>query len=350
MNASPEFSRERRPSLKNVAARAGVSLATASYALSNHPKISEVTRLKIKASAEALGYRTNATVSRLMAELRSDRGDGSTIAWINCSPAQDTYTAVPWMRGWLRGARARAEGLGYGLEEFWLHAKMPPDRLLQILTARGTAGMLLAPTRTTRGIVPLDTRSFPAVSMAGAFSQPLLHQASTNNFANVVLALDEMSRMGYRKIGLFSHLLPREWAIRQFIGAYLEWQGERPERLRSAPLLYDEDAPDAGTTFGNWVKRHRFDAILTTSSRNAIWLEQIGLRAPEDIGLAHLNLAEDVAGWAGIDPLIVEVAAAAVDLLVGQIHRHETGPPSVQKITTIRGIWVPGKTLRPRGA
>lgn len=75
----------------------------------------------------------------------------------------------------------------------------------------------------------------------------------------------------------------------------------------------------------------------TTSSRNAIWLEQIGLRAPEDIGLAHLNLAEDVAGWAGIDPLIEEVAAAAVDLLVGVIHRHETGSPSVQKFTMIRG-------------
>jgi len=347
VNASPEKRPGARPSLKTVAKRAGVSVATASYSLQNHPKIPEATRRRVQDAAGELGYRTNATVSRLMAELRSDRGDGSTLAWINCSPARDTYTAVPWMRGWLRGVRARAESLGYGLEEFWLREEgISAERLLKILTARGTAGLLIAPTRTTGGIVPMDVQTFPVVSMAGSFSQPVVHQAITNNFANVLLALDEMSRLGYRKIGFFSHLLSREWAIRQFAGAFLEWQEKLPEKMRSAPLLHDEDAPDAEATFSKWVKKHRFDAILTTSGRSARWLEKIGLRIPEDIGLAHLNLAEDVPGWAGIAPLIEEVAAAAVDLLVGLIHRHETGSPPVQKITTIRGVWVPGRTLR----
>ena len=236
------------------------------------------------------------------------------------------------------------------MEEFWLREEgWSAERLLQILTARGTAGLLIAPTLATNGIVPMDIRAFPAVSMAGAFSQPVLHQAATNNFANVLLALEEMSRLGYRKVGFFSHLLAREAAIRQFAGAFLEWQGVLPERLRSAPLVYDEDSPDAGATFGKWVRKHRFDAILTTSNRSARWLDEIGLRVPGDIGLAHLNLADDVPGWAGIDPLIDEVAAAAVDLLVGQIHRHENGPPLVQKITTIRGVWMPGRTLRPSG-
>ena len=344
MNASLDERPGARPSLKAVAKLAGVSVATASYSLQNHPKIPEVTRQRVRDVARSLGYRTNATVSRLMAELRSDRGDGSTLAWINCSPAKDTYTAVPWMRGWLHGARTRAEGLGYWLEEFWL-GEHGAKRLQQIVAARGTAGLLIAPTRATKGIVPMDLRTFSAVSMAGAFSTPVIHQASTDNFANVILALDEMSRLGYGKIGFFSHNLPREWAIRQFAGAFLEWQGELPERWRSTPLLHDEDAPDAEATFRKWVKKHRFEAILTTSSRSARWLDKIGLRIPEDIGLAHLNLAEDVSGWAGIDPLIEEVAAAAVDLLVGLIHRHETGAPPVQKITTIRGVWVPGRTL-----
>ena len=345
MNASPAKRPDARPSLKAVAKLAGVSVATASYSLQKHPKIPEATRLRVKNAAETLGYRANATVSRLMAELRSDRADGSTLAWINCSPAHDTYTTVPWMRGWLRGARIRAEALGYGLEEFWLREE-GAERLLQILTVRGTAGLLIAPTIATNGIMPMDIQAFPAVSMAGSFFQPVVHQASTNNFANVLLALEEMSRLGYRKIGFFSHLLPREWALRQFAGAFLEWQEKLPEKLRSPALLHDEDAPDAETTFCKWVKKHRFDAILTTSGRSARWLDKIGLRIPGDIGLAHMNLAEDVAGWAGIDPLIEEVAAAAVDLLVGLIHRHETGSPSVQKITTICGIWVPGHTLR----
>lgn len=350
MNASPKTRPDARPSLKAVAKLAGVSVATASYSLQNHPKIPESTRVRVQDAAGALGYRTNATVSRLMAELRSDRGDGSTLAWINCGPARDTYTSVPWMRGWLRGARTRAESLGYGLDEFWLREEgMSADRLLKILTTRGSAGLLLAPTRTTEGIVPMDILAFPAVSMAGAFSQPVVHQASTKNFANVILALDEMSCLGYRKIGFYSHLMPREWGTRQFAGAFLEWEGQLPERSRSTPLLYDEAIPDAAATFVQWVRKNHFDAILSTSSLSAKWLKEMGLKIPKDIGLAHLNLAEDVAGWAGIDPLIEEVSAAAVDLLVGQIHRHETGPPLVQKITTIRGVWVPGRTLRNGG-
>ena len=338
----------RRPTLKAVAKRAGVSLATASYALSNHPKIPEGTRRRVEGAARALGYRTNATVSRLMAELRTDGGSGATLAWVNCSPQRDTYTAVPWMRGWLNGARSRAGHLGYRLEEFWL-SETGGERLLTILKTRAMAGVIIAPTRTTGGIIPMDIRAFSAVSMAGAFTQPVVHQAAPNNFANAALALREMVRLGYRKIGFFSSQMARDWTDRQHVGAFLEWQGEQPEKWRSPPLICDESDPDAETAFRNWVKSHRFDAVLSTTSRLEKWLARMGLRVPEDIGMAHLNLAEDVAGWAGINPLIEEAAAAAVDLLVGQIHRHETGPPPVQKITTIRGVWVPGRTLRHAG-
>jgi LacI family transcriptional regulator len=333
--------------LKQVARRAGVSAATASYALNNHPKIPEATRRRVRAVAEAMGYRTNARVSRLMAALRSDRGDGSTLAWVNCSPARDTYLKIPWMRGWLSGARSRADQLGYGLEEFWIREKgMTADRLIEVLRARGTAGIILAPTWATQGIAPLDLSGFPAVSVAETFTTPMLHQAATNTFVNVILALQEMSRLGYRKIGFYSSPMARGWTERQHVGAFLEWQADKPMRLRSDPLLCDENAAEAEDRYGAWLRHHHFDAILSTTSRHARWIEHMGLKVPDDLGLAHLNLADDVAGWAGIDPLIPEVAAAAVDLLIGQIHRHETGSPAVAKVTTISGVWVPGRTLR----
>lgn len=345
MNSSPNESR--RPSLKSVAKLAGVAVATASYALNNHPKIPEATRRRVRAAADSLGYRTNARVSSLMAALRSDRGDGSTLAWVNCSPARDTYVNIPWMRGWLSGARARADRLGYGLEEFWIREKgMSADRLMEVLHARGTAGIILAPTWATQGIVPLDLSGFPAVSVAETFSTPMLHQAATNTFVNVIVALLEMSKLGYRKIGFYSSPMARGWTERQHVGAFLEWQADKPERLRSEPLLYDENSPEAEEHYRAWLQCHRFDAILSTTSRHARWIEDMDLRIPEDIGVAHLNLADDVAGWAGIDPLIPEVAAAAIDLLIGQIHRHETGAPAVPKVTTITGKWVPGRTLK----
>jgi LacI family transcriptional regulator len=347
VNASPDEFLPRRPSLKAVAARAGVAVATASYALNNHPKISEATRRRVRQAAEDLGYRTNARVSRLMAELRSDRGDGSTLAWVNCSPARDTYLKIPWMRGWLAGARARADRLGYTLEEFWIRERgMSAARLIEVLFARGTSGIILAPTWATQGIAPMDLRGFPAVSMAETFNDPILHQAATNTFANVIIALEEMAKLGYRKIGFFASPMARGWTERQHVGAFLEWMADQPKRFRTLPLLYNEYAPDAPQHFQQWVRENEFEAILSTNSRHAGWIAEMGLRVPEDIGLAHLNLAEDVPDWAGIDPLITEVAAAAVDLLVGQIHRHEAGSPPVPKITTIIGVWVPGGTLK----
>jgi LacI family transcriptional regulator len=233
------------------------------------------------------------------------------------------------------------------LEEFWIREKgMTAERLLDVLRARGTAGIILAPTWATQGIAPMDLSSFPAVSVAETFSTPMLHQAATNTFVNVILALQEMSRLGYRKIGFYSSPMARGWTERQHVGAFLEWQADKPERLRSEPLLCDENAAEAEDRYHGWLRHHRFDAILSTTSRHAKWIERMGLRVPEDLGIAHLNLAGDVAGWAGIDPLIPEVAAAAVDLLIGQIHRHETGAPAVPKVTTISGKWVPGRTLK----
>lgn len=347
MNASPDNPSERRPSLKEVARQAGVSLATASYALQNHTKISAETKTRVREVAEALGYRANATVSRLMAELRSDQGGGSTIAWINCHPNREIYLTTPWLHGWFTGAKRRAEQLGYGFEEFWLREPgMTPERLLKILIARGTSGLFLAPTRSTKGVIPIDISNFPVVSVAGMFSEPVVHQASTNNQANVVLALERMRRLGYRKIGFFSTLLSRDLAVRQFVGSFLEWQGDLAANSRSQPLLYNEDAVEVESVFREWVKANRFDAILTTASKPMRWLQEMGLSVPKDIGLAHLNLAEDVAGWSGIDPLLDEVAAAAIDLLIGQIQRHNTGPPPVPKVTVIGGVWVKGNTLR----
>lgn len=56
--------------LKDVAERAQVSLATVSYALRQHPKIPVGTREAVVAAARELGYRPNPRVASLMAHIR----------------------------------------------------------------------------------------------------------------------------------------------------------------------------------------------------------------------------------------------------------------------------------------
>lgn len=64
----------RRPALKDIAARAGVSLATVSMALSDHPAVSAATRQRIRTVSQQLGYVRPRGVGRpRRARLKTDR-------------------------------------------------------------------------------------------------------------------------------------------------------------------------------------------------------------------------------------------------------------------------------------
>lgn len=62
----------RKSTLADVAAAAGVSLATASKALNNQPRVSESTRAKVMAAARHIGYTTAAQTVDLPVTRRSD--------------------------------------------------------------------------------------------------------------------------------------------------------------------------------------------------------------------------------------------------------------------------------------
>ena len=59
--------------LKQIAARAGLSPATVSYALRGDPKIPPETRERVQAVARSLGYKPNPRIAGLMAHIRRGR-------------------------------------------------------------------------------------------------------------------------------------------------------------------------------------------------------------------------------------------------------------------------------------
>src|SRR5688500_16131376 len=104
--------------MKQIAAAAGVARATVSYALRGDRKIPEETAARIRSVATRLGYRPNPPVAALMAHIRRShpktRGEHIAFLWIKARPGERTFPLIH------EGARARAEQLGYALEEFWL--------------------------------------------------------------------------------------------------------------------------------------------------------------------------------------------------------------------------------------
>lgn len=147
--------------IRQVADHAGVSVATASYALRNDSRISTATRQRVLASAHTLGYRPNPRVAGLMAHIRGahprTRPERIAFVWMQTPPEFVGHNT--FLQRYRDGTRRRAEQLGYALDEFWTDAQgMNQRRLTQVLRARGIVGVVFSPvchqrivTRTTTG-------------------------------------------------------------------------------------------------------------------------------------------------------------------------------------------------------
>ncbi len=132
--------------MAEIARLAGVSKNTVSLALRHDRQIPGDTRDRIASIAASIGYTKNATVARLMAELRRGRSPRfqSSLALLNAHADRHAFRTHPTIPTYVQGCRHRAKELGYCFDEFWLH---DPDldgvRLNKILHARGIAGVIV---------------------------------------------------------------------------------------------------------------------------------------------------------------------------------------------------------------
>src|SRR5882724_6608619 len=108
---------EQRPTLRSIAREVGVSHATVSMALRNHPLISAKTRQRVRRVADRLGYRPDPEVAKLMHHLRLKHKARfqSTIAALS-TVAEGHET--PYALAIAEGAHRAAVALGYGFSVF----------------------------------------------------------------------------------------------------------------------------------------------------------------------------------------------------------------------------------------
>ncbi len=328
-----------------VADQAGISLATVSYALRNHPSIPPATCKRIQAVARKLGYRPNPLISTLMSHLRTTRATEyfETLAYITSHSANDVWHHKPIYRDFYAGAQARADEQGFKLEEFWLQAPgMTPDRMNQVLRARGIRGILIAPLPQPRSQLSLDWSRFSAATIGWSLAYPALHRAVCHHYHAIRQALKQLSHLGYRRIGLavksaFDERVDNNWQA----GFAVYQQSVR--KANRIPILFMGDSNQH--LFAQWFMQHHPDAVIA-ETQVLDWLRAIGQRVPKDVGFAGLEVSAMPRGTAAIDQHIRVMAAAAVDLIVGQLHCNECGIPPIPKIVMIETTWVGGKTVR----
>jgi LacI family transcriptional regulator len=337
--------------LDDIARSLGVHRSTISLALRNSPKIPEATRARIQTEAKRLGYKPNPLVTALMRTRRSGgEAKDVTLAYVTNYPTRfgwrREHTGLP---DYFRGATARAEELGYKLDHFWLgEPGMTPKRMSTILETRGIHGIIVGRLPAGQVEITLRWELFSSVSLGMTLQHPNLHRVSEDFFAGASAAMRQVLGRGYRRVG-FVFAEPDDCArvSDQWMSAFM-WNQSRTSAANLIPPFMYVRGDDNARRFQKWRRETKPDVLLATHApKVADWLQADGLHIPEDIGLASLNNESPDCRWSGIYCCPDRLGGLAAEMLIGQMHRCETGIPPDPHEVLLCGRWMEGETLRP---
>lgn len=332
-----------RPTIRLLAQRAQVSSATVSLALRGHPRISAATRQHVLRIAQELGYRPDPNVAKLMLHLRTRRPPGfqALLAALTTIPEEREQ---PYLTRMLASARERADSLGYGLMVVRLEdASTPRPDIDRMLRARGVEGVLLLPMRTARSFVDLLAwQNYSVVSATNGVLAPEFHRVVPHQFSNAQSLCAELTRRGYRRIGLVM-TAQHDLTVGHAVSSAVVWQNVLGNGKRVNPLIFDAQRPPK---LKQWYERERPDAVIAIGPADARAIaRELKLRIPGPVGIATTNRT-DATSFAGIEERPDEIGAASVRLLTSLIQHGEKGVPAVPTVTMVKGEWVDAGSVR----
>lgn len=339
-----------RPTLRSLAAEAGVSPMTVSLALRNSPTISAERRAAIQQLAAARGYRPDPAVTKLMHHLRTQRPASfrACLAGLSERWSQDVeLPAANFARRLLSGLQQRAEMLGYTFEVFYREDYPKPAQLRRVLQSRGIEGLVLMPLFQPRALDDaVAWEDFATVSVTSSVLSPALSSVMPRHFDNLLEICARLREAGYRRLGL---ALSRNWDVRvnhRWTGA-IAWQNTYGGTEPVSAFVGEGNLALDPVALRRWIDAERPDAVIAELFPPAIWDQVLaGLPRARVPALITTNWP-NTGAVAGIDQMAELIGATAIDVLSGMLSRGEKGLPTQPTTTVVHGRWVPG-TLRPR--
>jgi LacI family transcriptional regulator len=332
----------------------GYSKNTISLGLRGSPQIPPATRKRINAVAERLGYRPNAIVSQLMAQLRSARTSRlqAKLALVNANLDPAAFQNHPTIPIYVEGCERRAASLGYDFDRFWLHdPELTAERWLRILKARGIKGLVLVGLMDTNHLpAPLGAvwGELPCVVTGVRTREPALSYCCVDHYNLALIAFERAIALGYRRPGLVLDDVIDALVERRFSAGYLTGQRMLP-KSQQIPVFGDVNGPGRAEMFRSWLVRHKPDVVFTLYNSVIGWLKAAGQRIPDDIGVIQLEWRSSRPDIAGMNQHNLVAGEAAVDMVVSQIHNNEPGVQEFPRATLIGATWMDGATIRGRG-
>ncbi|MEX0326296.1 MAG: LacI family DNA-binding transcriptional regulator [Puniceicoccaceae bacterium] len=340
---------KRATSLQDIADATGYSLMTVSRAIRGTGKVKEATAKKIFAKADELGYSYNPEISRMMSLMRSGHRDryheNIALLWFT-DPT--TIRKNPHLNRIYQGALERAVKLGYKVESFHFDAyELKARRVSEAIASRGIRGVILFPLLQRKELVlsklNMDWDQFTWVAFGNTHTNHEFHRVGHHHLFGMELAMQTLKKRGYKRpFLLISEGL--DTTVHHAYGA--GFLANHPLGLREA-LDYLYVGHMGWDELKATLIQRRVDSLIMSQDPHLVrYLRKGGLLIPGDLAILSLHClpSQEVSG---IDQCNDILGQYAVDMIVAQLHRQESGLPDNPKLMLHKGAWHEGATLSP---
>ena len=326
------------PTLREVAKAAGVSLASASYALRGHPTVSAETQRKVAAVAAKMGYRVNPQLAAFMQARRTGRSmrTDATVAVVHGGPVL-TEEADSYFGQCLLGVRALAAERGYAVDAVRWNAERDASagKLARVLAQRGIRGVLLMPAgNVSRWTLPLDWSRFFGVALDHSLEGVPVHRVTDHHAADMMTALTRVKAAGWRRPGLVLDPLNNDRTLEMRLGAFLARAShDFPE---APPPLLAGGGRERAAVVRAWLKQHRPDGVLSPD-RSVAELIPAGAEGCAFASLANYTLPPRHPG------ILIDgegVGRTAAFLLFSLLENPRTAAALKPQTILVEGSWV----------
>ncbi|MDW8105943.1 MAG: LacI family DNA-binding transcriptional regulator [Armatimonadota bacterium] len=339
--------RVKRPTLKQLAEEAGVSIGTASNILSGKTQLhSPQTVERVLTVARQLGYRPN-RVARSLAARRTH-----TVGVV-VEPQHAVFTRNPYVTAVLDGVVDSLTPRGYHLKIITLSDLNPRTLWHQIDDGTVDGVIIVAPLISSPLLDYHAHTQLPCVVVGSTLPEALgFYCIDCDNEAMMSRLTEYLIRMGHRRIG-FVKGPDNQWSAQQRLHAYLSVMGAHGIRVEAdwiAPSNYEYSGGLAAAEQLLRV-RPRLTAIIASNDMVALGVldacAQHGVRVPADVSVVGFD---DVPLAALAKPPLTTIRIPIHDIGVEAaqtlLHQIETGE-TLQGARLVQGELIVRESAAP---
>jgi DNA-binding LacI/PurR family transcriptional regulator len=315
--------------IKDVAKKAGVSPSTVSRVLSNHPRISKETSIKVKNIMNELGYHSNMMARSLVSNKTY------TLGMILPRPAEELFQNHFFSEN-IRGITTQAARNGYDvLMTAGANDSDEMEAITRLVLGRRVDGIILLQSRKHDPIITfLREHDFPFVLICRYEEDPNVLCVDNDNIQAAFDATSHLISQGHTRIGFVSG--PPSLSVSQDrLEGYRQALAEHQLQMKSEWIVEGEFLQESGyramSFFMSLPERPTALVIIDDVVSFGVMrgLTELGYSVPEDlsiIGFNNISLTElSTPPLSSIDIGIYQLGYMASQMLIKRI-QGETQP------------------------